>query len=79
MRGKIIEILEEIRPGVDYDTETDLIGRKILESLAIIQLITALSDEYDIEIPLPFIRPENFESVDAITAMVSSIIEEEQE
>ena len=77
MRETIVEILEEIKPGVNYEKETDLIGHKILESLDIIQLVSDLSEEFDVEIPLPYIRPENFKSVDTITSMIVVIIEEE--
>ena len=77
MRETIVEILEEIKPGVNYEKETDLIGHKILESLDIIQLVSDLSEEFDVEIPLPYIRPENFKSVDTITSMIVVILEEE--
>lgn len=77
MREQIIELLEEIKPGVDYDKETDLIDHKLLESMEIIQLVADLSDAFDIDIPLPYIKPENFKSVDTIAAMVQTIIDEE--
>lgn len=77
MREKIIDILEEIKPGVDYDTETDLIEHKILESLEILQLVTELSEEYDIDIPLSYIKPENFKTVDTILSMVVVVLEGE--
>ena len=46
---QVIKILEEIKPGVDYSVETDLIGDKILDSLKIVQLVSELNDEFDIE------------------------------
>ena len=45
---QVIKILEEIKPGVDYSVETDLIGDKILDSLKIVQLVSELNDEFDI-------------------------------
>lgn len=77
MREEIIALLEEIKPGVDYDKERDLIEHKLLESMEIIQLVADLSDAFDIEIPLPYIKPENFKSADAIAAMVQTILDEE--
>ena len=47
---QVIKILEEIKPGIDYSRETDLIGDKILDSLKIVQLVSELNDEFDIEI-----------------------------
>ena len=57
---QVIKILEEIKPGIDYSVETDLIGDKILDSLKIVQLVSELNDEFDINITLPYIKPENF-------------------
>ena len=60
---ELIDILEEIKPGVDWEKETDLIGDHILDSLKIVQLVGALNDEFDIEITPIDIVPENFKTV----------------
>ena len=63
---QVIKILEEIKPGVDYLNETDLIENKILDSLKIVQLVGELNDEFDIEITPIDIVPENFKSAETI-------------
>ena len=68
---QVIKILEEIKP-----VETDLIGDKILDSLKIVQLVSELNDEFDIEITPIDIVPENFKSAEAIYAMVKRLEEE---
>ena len=73
---QVIKILEEIKPGVDYANETDLIGDKILDSLKIVQLVGELNDEFDIEITPIDIVPENFKSAEAIYAMVKRLEDE---
>ena len=75
MRDTILEILEDIGEDVDFDTCETLIDDGILSSLDIIQLIGALNDEFDISIPAEII-PENFNSVDAMAAMVARLSEE---
>ena len=72
MRDTILEILEDIGEDVDFDTCETLIDDGILSSLDIIQLIGALNDEFDISIP----ATENFNSVDAMAAMVARLSEE---
>ena len=74
---QVIKILEEIKPGIDYSVETDLIGDKILDSLKIVQLVGELNDEFDINITLPYIKPENFKSVESIYNMIQEILEDE--
>ena len=76
MRDTILEILEDIGEDVDFDTCETLIDDGILSSLDIIQLIGALNVEFDISIPATEIIPENFNSVDAMAAMVARLSEE---
>ena len=76
MKDQIIDILSEIVDDVDFDTCTTLIDDGILSSLDIIQLIGALNDEFDISIPATEIVPANFNSVDAMTAMVERLTDE---
>ena len=76
MRDTILNILAEIVEDVDFDTCTTLIDDGLLSSLDIIQLIGALNDEFDISIPATEIVPENFNSVDAMVAMVTRLADE---
>ncbi|MBP3428620.1 MAG: acyl carrier protein [Clostridia bacterium] len=73
MRDTILDLLSDIVDDVDLDTCTTLIDDGILSSLDIIQLIGALNDEFDISIPATQIIPANFNSVDALTAMVEKL------
>ena len=72
----IIKILNEIKPGVNWENETDLIGNHILDSLKIVQLVGELNDEFDIEITPIDIVPENFKSAETISAMVKRLEDE---
>ena len=76
MKETIIGILEDLVDGVDFETATTLIDDGELSSLDIIQLIGALSDEFDVTIPATEIVPANFNSVDAMAAMVERLLEE---
>ena len=51
---------------------------EILEDLRldIVSLVSELSDEFDITIRPKDLVPENFNSVDAIEALVSKLVEE---
>lgn len=74
---KIIELLEEIQPGIDYRTCTSLIDEHRLDSLSIISLVADLEDEFDITIPAVEVIAENFNSAQRLWAMVTRIKEEE--
>ena len=70
---KIIEILTELHPEVDFDTCTTLIDDQILDSLDIVTIISELSSEFDIEIPPQEIIAENFNSAKALYEMVERL------
>lgn len=73
---RLIEILEDIQPDVDYANCTDLIDGHYLNSLAIISLIAELEEEYDITIPAVEIVPDNFNSAERIMKMIERLQEE---
>ena len=72
----IIEILEQIKPGVDFRTEENLIEEEILDSFDIVTLVAKLNDEFDIEITPADLVPENFNSAEKIYELVTKLEEE---
>ena len=74
---RLIEILEEIQPEVDYSTCKDLIDGHHLDSLSILSLIAELEEEFDITIPTVEIVPANFNSAEAMWHMIVKLQEEE--
>ena len=72
----LYEILEDIQPGVDFETEERLIDDHILSSLSILSLIAELEDEFDITIPAVEIVPANFNSAKAMWEMIQRLQEE---
>ena len=76
MKEQIIEILEDIQTEADYETCQTLIDDHILTSLDVLSLVAELEDEFDVTIPTVEIIPSNFNSVDAIAAMVERLQEE---
>ena len=71
---ELLEILEEMKPGVDFKSEKHLIDDKVFDSLAIMALVAKLSDEFEIT-PL-MIVPENFQSAQAMWQMIEKLQDE---
>lgn len=74
---RLIEILEEIQPGIDYHVCKDLIDGRYIDSLGILSLISEIEEEYDITIPTVDIIPENFNSAESIWRMIVRISKED--
>lgn len=73
MKEKVVEILSDIRPDVDFKTETQLITNGVLESFDILSIVAELSDEFDVTIRPKDLVPENFNSVDAMVEMLKGL------
>lgn len=74
---ELIEVLKSVKPGYDFTQDTELIKNKVFDSLAMIQLVAELSDEFDVEITAEDIVPENFESVKSIYNMIKRLEDED--
>lgn len=74
---KLISILEEIESGVDYNNCETLIDDNILDSLAIISLVSEIEEEFDVQIPTVEVVPENFNSAKAMWNLIVRLQEEE--
>ena len=67
---KLIEILEELVPGEEFEGRSNLVIDGVLDSFAILSLISEISYEEGVDIPVSDVVPENFDSVDAIMAVI---------
>ncbi|MBD5508671.1 MAG: acyl carrier protein [Lachnospiraceae bacterium] len=75
MREEILEILSTICPDVDFETEKELIDGGVIDSFAVIQIVTELMEHFNIFIDADDIEPENLNSLDNICEMVKSKME----
>lgn len=73
---ELMEILNELRPDVDFESETELITDGILDSFDIVALVGELNDAFDIEIKPNNLVPENFNSANAMMALIEQLQDE---
>jgi len=67
---QLLEILEEIQPGVDYENCTTLIDDEILDSFSILSLVSEIEDAFDIEVEPVELVAENFNSAESLWNMI---------
>lgn len=68
--GNVLEILTEVRPDVDFESETGLFDEGILDSFDIVSIISELNDAFEINIRVHDLSGENFNSLVSIEALV---------
>lgn len=76
MMEELLEILRDMHPDVDFETEEGLIDNGILDSLDIVSLISEISENFDVTITAKDIVPENFNSAKALYELVRRLEDE---
>lgn len=69
--SKVVSILEQVRPDVDFSRAGDLFEDGLLDSFDLVTLVSELDRAYGISIDGLDIVPENFGSIDKIEALVA--------
>lgn len=72
----LLKILKEIKPEVEFKGNEHLIDNGELDSLSIVEVVSAIDEEFDIEIGVKDIIPENFNSVEAMWNLIQKLLDE---
>lgn len=72
---KLLRILKELNPDIDYTKETSLIEDGIFDSLEILTIVTEVESAFRIELNPEDITIENFNSANKMMKMISKYTE----
>lgn len=75
MEEKILEILEEINEDIISYDGNDMYGEGVITSVEVLDIISDIEDEFDIEIDAKYVIAENFANKEAIIALIKEIAE----
>ncbi len=70
MKDKVIEILKDNRPDIEDVETTELVTEGLLDSFDIVTLVAEFDKTFGISIDGADITPANFNTIDAIVAML---------
>lgn len=73
---ELLEVLKRVKPGVDFENNSNLIDEEVLDSFDIVSIVAAINEEFDIQITAKDIVPENFNSLEEMYALVEKLEEE---
>ena len=76
MKEKLMKILKDLRAVVDFEKEKKLIDDGILDSFDIVTLVSELNSEFDVEINVMDLEPENFNTIEAMLELIEKLQEE---
>ena len=73
MMEKLLELLKNIRPDVDFENETALIDDGFLDSFDVVSIISEIEDVFGVQIRIAELDPENFNSVQSIWDLIQKL------
>ena len=73
MKDQLLALLNENFPEIDFTASDALVDDGILESIVLVDIISTISMELGIMIPYEDIVPKNFNSLDAMAAMLERL------
>ncbi len=73
MEERVLKVLSEEFPDIDFTSSVALVDDGILDSLTITGIIATLTMEFGITIPYEEIIEENFNSIKGLASMVERL------
>lgn len=73
----LLSILNELHPETDFAHETRLIDDGVLVSFDIVMLITRIEEAFGVIVPAKEIKPQNFNSAEALFALITRLSEQD--
>lgn len=71
-REKLLALLTDVNEDIDYENETALVDDGLIDSLDLTVIIAAIDEAFSVHISTGDIEPENFNTVDAILALIAA-------
>lgn len=69
-KEKLVKILMDINPDIDYGKEVSLVDDGLFDSLEIMTIVTEIDDRFHIDIDPDDVTAENFNSVESILKII---------
>lgn len=70
---ELIKLLQEIRPDVDFEKETELVDDGILDSMDIVSIISEIDDRFGVQIRITELDPDNFNSAENLWSLINQL------
>ncbi len=67
------KMLEENFGNIDFDKEKTLMSSGILDSIAVVTIISEIEEMFDISVTMEYIQPMYFESVESMWQMINEL------
>lgn len=77
-RDKLVKILKDINPDLDYEKETALVDDGLFDSLEVMTIVTEIDDRFHVEINPDDVVAEKFNSLESILGLIEKALQSEE-
>jgi acyl carrier protein len=70
---KLLAILNDIRPDIDFTTATNMVDGGELDSFDVVMIVPEINEAFEISVPIADINPENFNSAEAMLSLIKRL------
>lgn len=70
---ELLDILENLRPDIDFTKNDKLIDDHLLDSFDIVTLVGEINETFEVQIGVEHLLPENFNSIKAIKELIERL------
>lgn len=72
---ELLDVLCNLFPDVDFETEDRLVDDKLLDSYDLDSIVTELEDQFGVSIPADCVNADNFNSAEAMYDLIQKLDE----
>ena len=73
MQEKLLALLDDVRPDVDFQNEKQLIDDGVLDSFDIISIVQKIEETFGVKIDADELEPNNFNSAEAMLSLIKKL------
>ncbi len=70
---KLLELLNSLYPEIDFTKEKSLMSDRVLDSAAVVSIISEIEDEFGVSVSMEYIQPKYFESAETMWEMIEEL------
>lgn len=72
--NELMNVLKATFPDVDFENEKNLIDDAIIDSVAMVTIISAIEEAFDISVTMEYIQPSYFQSAETMWEMIEELM-----
>lgn len=75
MKERLLNVLENIRPEIDFENESYFMTNGLFDSLDVVTILAGICEEFNLDIGPEELKRDNFETIENMLSMIKRYIQ----